>query len=703
MTGVLQQLLDFAVAHPSIVGLIVLLSAAAEAIVVVGAFFPGTSIVLALAGVAGAAHTNVWLLTLWAATGAVIGDGVSFWIGHRYGAGLQGIWPFRGRPELLARGSGFFEGHGGKSVFFARFLPGVRAVVPVAAGMLGMNLARFYTANIASAVVWAISHVLLAAGIGVAFVTLGNMSGRLALLAGIALIVALVLLWLVRLTVRWLAPTAAFAYEGLVARLGQRPDPISRRLARILDPAQPRIAAVALWSAVLVVAGIGFLGVLEDLVAGDPLVRADAAVNHLVQSIRTPFGDSIMVVTTSLGDTVVTGGLVLLVIAWLSLRRAFATAGAVALTMGVSVVFVFAVKAVLHKPRPIDIYAGADAFSFPSGHTTMATVLYGIVAVLISKSLPRSAQIAVFTGAGIIAGAIGFSRIYLSAHWPSDVLGGVLFGAAMTAAFALIFERLPAERIGRAGLAAITVTAFVVLGTWHASESFSANVARYAVQPIQTSLSVATWNSSGWQNFPASRTDLAGETEEPLIVQWAGDPTQLAAILTRAGWLAARPWSARDALQFLNPAATLDSMPPLPLLNDGRLPALTMIRAMPSSDKQRLVFRAWPTQTVLSAGAIRAALFVGAITFEEMTHPFSLMTTLHDRKPPNSAILTFASALRADKTVNTIMPTGGNRKVAPVLALPVGSPLGTANESGPTSPGTLKASPGFSNPPGLRP
>ena len=699
MTGIFQQLLDFATANPSIVGLIVLLSAAAEAIVVVGAFFPGTSIVLALAGVAGAAHANVWLLTLWAATGAVIGDGISFWVGHRYGAGLRGIWPFRGRPELLARGSGFFEGHGGKSVFFARFLPGVRAVVPVAAGMLGMSVARFYAANVASAVVWAISHVLLAAGIGVAFVNLGNMSGRLALLAGIFLIVALVLFWLTRLTVRWLAPTAALAYEGLIARLGQRPDPISRRLARILDPTRPRIAAVALWSAVLVVAGIGFLGVLEDLVAGDPLVRADAAINHLVQSLRTPVGDSIMVVTTSLGDTMVTGGLVLLVIAWLSLRRAFVTVGAVALTMGFSAVFVFAMKAVLHKPRPIDIYAGADTFSFPSGHTTMATVLYGIVAVLISKSLPRSAQIAVFTTAGVIAGAIGLSRIYLSAHWPSDVLGGILFGAAMTAAFALIFEHLPAERIGRAGLAAVTVTAFVVLGIWHASDSFPANAARYAEQPALASLSVATWYDTGWRCLPANRTDLAGETEEPLIVQWAGNPNRLAAILRNAGWFPARPWSAKDALQFLNPAANLGSLPPLPLLNDGRFPALTMSRAIPSDDKQRLVFRAWPTQTVLIAGATRTPLFAGSITIEEMTHPFGLMTTLHDRKPPNSALLTFAAALRADKTVNTIMPTGGNRKIA----VPVGSPLGTANESGPMSPGTLKASPGFSNPLGLRP
>lgn len=671
MTALLHQLLDFAATQPSIVGLIVLLSAAAEAIVVVGAVFPGTSIVVALAGVAGAAHADVWLLTLWAAVGATIGDGVSFWIGHRYGDRLQRVWPFDRRPELLKRGAAYFERHGGKSIFFARFLPGVRAVVPVTAGMLGMTVTRFYTANVASAVVWALSHVLPAAGVGVAFVTLGNMSGRLALLAGVALIVALIVFWLTRLTVRRLAPMAALAYEETVARLGERPESLSRGLARILDPAQPRLAAVALWSGVLVLASIGFFGVLEDLVAGDPLVRADAAINHLVQSLRTPFGDTIMAVITSLGDTVITGSLALLVIAWLSLRRSLAMAGAVVLTLSISTAFVFVMKAVLHKPRPIDIYSGADAFSFPSGHTTLATVLFGVIAILVSKSLPRTAQITIFTTAGILAGAIGLSRIYLSAHWPSDVFGGFFFGVGMTAIFALMFEHLPAERIGRAGLASVAVATFVVLGTWHASNSLQENLTRYAMQPTQTSLALDSWLTEGWQNLPTYRTDLVGETEEPLVMQWAGDVAQLAAILTGAGWRGARSWSARDALQFLNPAATLTALPPLPLLNDGRFPVLTMIQRAPSDNDQRLVFRVWPSQTSVVKDDTRAPILIGSITLEKMTHPFGLITTLRDGSPPVSARSTLDSALRAEKAINAIVPSAGKIQVGPVLALPL--------------------------------
>jgi len=675
LTALLQRLLDLAAAHPSTVGLIVLLATASEAIVIIGAIFPGTSIVLALAGIAGATHGNIWLLTLWAIAGAIIGDGLSFWIGHRYGSQLRQMWPFRQRPRYLDQGAAFFERYGGKSVFFARFLPGVRAFVPVTAGMLGMTIARFYVANVTSAVAWAISHVLLAASVGVALVTLGNMSGRLATLAGGALLIILIVFWLARLTIRRLAPAAAIAYEGAVARLARRPDMLSRRLARILDPTHPRIAAIALWSGVLVIASIGFLNVLEDIVSGDLLVRTDTAINHLAQSLRTPSGDITMTVITSLGDTVVIWWLAVFVVAWLCLRRAFAVAGAVALTMGISTAFVFAMKTVLHKSRPIEIYSGASAFSFPSGHTTLTTVLCGVIAVLVSKSLPRSAQIGVFTVTGIVAGAIGLSRIYLSAHWTSDVLGGFLFGIGMTSIFALIFEHLSAERIGRAGLTAVAVTAFAILGTSHASSSLQGNLTHYAKQPAGVSLAFEAWRTKAWRTLPTHRTDLIGEPEEPLIVQWAGDKTRLAARLAKAGWLDARPWAAKDALQIINPAATLKALPPLPLLNDGLPPVLTMIQAIPSAKERRLVFRAWPSQSRVIKDGSRAPILVGSITSEKFMHPFGFISTLRDSAAPNSASAKFESELRADPLISAIVPESGTQRASPILAFPVGSLL----------------------------
>ena len=94
--------------------------------------------------------------------GAVLGDSVSYWIGRRFGGGIARLWPFSRNPELLPSGIRFFERHGGKSVFIGRFLGPIRAVIPLAAGIMQMPRGRFWVANVGSALVWA--PLLLFAG-----------------------------------------------------------------------------------------------------------------------------------------------------------------------------------------------------------------------------------------------------------------------------------------------------------------------------------------------------------------------------------------------------------------------------------------------------------------------------------------------------------------------------------------------------------
>src|SRR5204863_4734920 len=94
--------------------------------------------------------------------GAVFGDSVSYWIGRRFGGGIARLWPFSRNRALLPAGIRFFRQHGGKSVFIGRFFGPVRAVIPLAAGIMHMPRGRFWIANVVSALVWA--PMLLFAG-----------------------------------------------------------------------------------------------------------------------------------------------------------------------------------------------------------------------------------------------------------------------------------------------------------------------------------------------------------------------------------------------------------------------------------------------------------------------------------------------------------------------------------------------------------
>ncbi len=154
--------------HPVLALLIAFAGAVIEAVAVLGVIVPGTPILMAVAGAASVAGKPMLPILLVAVLGAVIGDGISFWIGHRYGGRIRGMWPFRNRPQLIARAEAFFHRFGVPSVALARFVPVMRSTVPLTAGMTGMPIRQFFTTNLLSALVWAPAHVFPAQLAGVA-------------------------------------------------------------------------------------------------------------------------------------------------------------------------------------------------------------------------------------------------------------------------------------------------------------------------------------------------------------------------------------------------------------------------------------------------------------------------------------------------------------------------------------------------------
>ncbi len=90
--------------------------------------------------------------------------------------------------------------------------------------------------------------------------------------------------------------------------------------------------------------------------------------------------------------------------------------------------FVQLVKAVYHRPRPN--YAVDTGYSFPSGHSFLSTVIYGMLAYYLTLNMERRAQRFIWCVAILMVLMIGSSRVLLGAHYPSDVLAGFASGAA---------------------------------------------------------------------------------------------------------------------------------------------------------------------------------------------------------------------------------------------------------------------------------
>jgi membrane protein DedA with SNARE-associated domain len=161
-----QPLLDFIRAHSDWAAVVMFITAFCESFAFVSLLFPGTTVLIAAGTLMSAGTLPYGPVMVGAVIGAVLGDSVSYWIGRRFGGAIAGLWPFSRNPDLLPRGIRFFERHGGKSVFIGRFFGPIRAVIPLAAGIMRMPRGRFWVANMTSAIVWAPMLLLVGDAVG---------------------------------------------------------------------------------------------------------------------------------------------------------------------------------------------------------------------------------------------------------------------------------------------------------------------------------------------------------------------------------------------------------------------------------------------------------------------------------------------------------------------------------------------------------
>ncbi|MBV9984687.1 DedA family protein [Bradyrhizobium sp.] len=160
MATFIDPLIAFVSAHAWLAYLTLFLAALLEAVPVIGSVVPGSTVILALSALVPSGDLKLAWVVLAAIAGAVLGDGSAFWIGHRAQREILGTWPLSNYPRVIAQSEAFFKKWGTWAVFFARFVPPIRAFVPVTAGALDMAPARFYAVNIPAILLWAPAHVL---------------------------------------------------------------------------------------------------------------------------------------------------------------------------------------------------------------------------------------------------------------------------------------------------------------------------------------------------------------------------------------------------------------------------------------------------------------------------------------------------------------------------------------------------------------
>jgi membrane protein DedA with SNARE-associated domain len=619
MQHALDAFLSLAGRHPMAALAIVGLVAFAESLAVVGSLVPAAVVMFGAGALVGHGTLDLGWTLLVATAGAVAGDASSYELGRHRQDRIRASALFRRHAERIGKAERLIADHGAASIFIARFTGAVRAFVPVLAGFARMPAATFYATNVASALLWAPAHILPGIVFGASLQLAEQASGRLAVL--LLLVAALVwsALWIARLTIRTLVPLSRALRAHALRAAGTRTSWWAGFARLLLDPARPGSAALLTGLVVLIGAMWLFLATVEDVVSRDPLVVADQTVFTFLQQLRTEPVDRLMVAITELGSVGVMMPLVVVVAIWLAVRRCWRTAGYWLATAIGAELMVQVLKRTLGRHRPLALYSGVEQYSFPSGHATVSAVVLAFLAFLLTRGQSPRRRVAVGSTAAVFVALVGFSRLYLGAHWLSDVLGGFSFGLAAAALAAMIYtQHQVAEAIRPRGMALLALATVVVSGTLWGWWRSPADLQRYAHRERPTATTLQAWASGGFEQLPAARHEAAGERKEAMTIQVACPETTLRATLGRAGWAPAPGLSIGAVLQAVAPHPALDKLAVLPSFDGGRASGINLMRSPAAPATARDVLRLWRSAWGLADGT---PIWYGAFYREVQLRP----------------------------------------------------------------------------------
>ncbi|WP_374468811.1 phosphatase PAP2 family protein [Phenylobacterium sp.] len=237
----------------------------------------------------------------------------------------------------------------------------------------------------------------------------------------------------------------------MISKTEERVDPRRHPLLTLVKRIESRVLLV-----LLAVAGALwlFLGLADEVTDGDTadLDRRLLLAFRNPVDINDPVGprtleESLRDITALGGFTVLTIVTVVAAMAFLFHRKRLHAAvlvGAVVLAQ----VSNSLAKALVDRPRPDLVSHGSYVYSasFPSGHSALSAATYLTLAMLVaSLETRRRAKFTAYALAVLIVVSVGLSRVYLGVHWPSDVLGGWVFGAAWSLLAWLVLLRLGAR------------------------------------------------------------------------------------------------------------------------------------------------------------------------------------------------------------------------------------------------------------------
>ena len=620
-SGWTQELLGWLNAHPGWGVAIVFLVAFFESLALVGLLLPGIMILFGIGTLIGLGLLELIPIWIAASSGAVLGDSMSYLLGHRYRGHLLDFWPFSRYPGLMERGARFFQVHGAKSVVAGRFIGPLRPIIPAVAGMMGMKPTRFLVVDIPACISWAPSFLLPGMLFGASLEVASQYTGRLTVILVILVVVLWLTWWLMRLVYEPLASRSARWLRHAI-HWGRRHPVLGRVAGPLLDPSRPDVLSVSMLGILLVFLFWGLLMLLLLSPFSAQPQAMDQAVQNLALSLRNHLADPVMVAIAQLSRwpvPIFSAGALLL---WLyGARRYSAAVHWFIAIVGGTLIHLLLSWSLRNTPQVIELTD--QAIKGPSAAMNLITVVLTFFAVMEAGELKRRYRQWPYLAAALLLILLTLSRIYLGMEWLSGASIGIVFGLAWTTVVGIAYRQRAQRRFSGGIASLIFYGAFLVLFAWQVHEHSSTDLKLLQAAIAEREIGEEHWWNSEWQNLPKERTRLASVASRRFNAQIGVSPDEIARLLKQAGWERVPESDWRWVLQALNPEPDQASLPLLGRAYQGRSEELLMRRNLEAKGSM-LTVRMWDSGVRLLPE--HQALYLGQLSEEQLVQRFGLFS-----------------------------------------------------------------------------
>lgn len=386
----LDSLTGWLTLHPQWLGVAIFAIACIECLAIAGIVVPGTVVLFAVAVLAGNGTLSLSETLLLGYAGGLLGDAISYALGRRFHQNIRGLPLLRTHPQWLETAESYFQRYGVASLLVGRFIGPLRPMLPMVAGMLDMPLPRFILVSLVAAAGWSVAYLLPGWATGAAF--------RLPLPDDF-----------------WPQAGIVVACIALLMGLSLHATWRNRERGTML---------IALASLIMLIA----------LFFGFPHLSAlDNGLKTLVQEHRSEAAETFVVLVTRIGDFRTQFMVAGLLTALLLITRQWRPALFACSTMLITALLNGSLKHLVARQRPDVLLEPLTTFSMPSGHSSAAFAFFLSLAILAGRrQTPRMRLVWVIL-ASIPALSIALSRVYLGAHWPTDIMAGTMLACFVCA------------------------------------------------------------------------------------------------------------------------------------------------------------------------------------------------------------------------------------------------------------------------------